>query len=177
MAQRSDDILKGYFNTGDFPTESQFADLIDSKQSTLAASTGIDIQDDASGYKVISSTLIRTFSNQSTLESVLQKFVDDSVSGIAIYKSQSGSTRTNNYNFTNTTGTVGSIIVIGITSTTFDNSTLTFTKLGLGKRTQIITPYQTGESYWSSGAILLRGFRFWEVISYFGKVTNNTTEK
>ena len=39
MSIQSDATLKGYFQTGDFPSESNFTDLIDSKLSKTATST------------------------------------------------------------------------------------------------------------------------------------------
>ena len=33
MSQVTDTVLKGYFNTGDTPTESQYEDLVDSKRN------------------------------------------------------------------------------------------------------------------------------------------------
>lgn len=41
MAEQSRTTLKGYFNTGDFPTEAQFADLIDSAATPTELAAGL----------------------------------------------------------------------------------------------------------------------------------------
>lgn len=49
MAQQTKTTLKSYFETGDKPTEQQFADLIDSLSGTLKDTNGIMSTTDNSG--------------------------------------------------------------------------------------------------------------------------------
>lgn len=49
MAQQTKTTLKSYFETGDKPTQQQFADLIDSLSGTLKDTNGIMSTIDASG--------------------------------------------------------------------------------------------------------------------------------
>lgn len=49
MAQQNKTTLKSYFETGDKPTQAQFADLIDSLSGTLKNTKGIITQTDATG--------------------------------------------------------------------------------------------------------------------------------
>ncbi|MGQ3089133.1 hypothetical protein, partial [Flavobacterium sp.] len=54
MPTQSRTTLKGYFNTGDRPTESQFADLIDSAlHKTEDRATPTDIQDGGDNTKFV----------------------------------------------------------------------------------------------------------------------------
>lgn len=50
MAQQTKTTLKSYFETGDKPTQQQFADLIDSLSGTLKDSNGVMSTTDASGF-------------------------------------------------------------------------------------------------------------------------------
>ena len=50
MAQQNKTTLKSYFETGDKPTQQQFADLIDSLSGTLKDSNGVMSATDASGF-------------------------------------------------------------------------------------------------------------------------------
>ena len=50
MAQQNKTTLKSYFETGDKPTQQQFADLIDSLSGTLKDTNGIMSITDASGF-------------------------------------------------------------------------------------------------------------------------------
>lgn len=50
MAQQTKTTLKSYFETGDKPTQEQFADLIDSLSGTLQDTRGIMSTTDASGF-------------------------------------------------------------------------------------------------------------------------------
>lgn len=43
MAQQTRTVLKGYFNTGDIPTEAQFSDLIDSFPNTSDDGTAVTL--------------------------------------------------------------------------------------------------------------------------------------
>lgn len=49
MAQQNKTTLKSYFETGDKPTQQQFADLIDSLSGTLKNTNGILIKTDDAG--------------------------------------------------------------------------------------------------------------------------------
>ena len=49
MAQKNKTILKSYFETGDKPTQQQFADLIDSLSGTLKDTNGVMSTTDALG--------------------------------------------------------------------------------------------------------------------------------
>lgn len=40
MAQKTSAVIKSYFVTGAFPTQSQFEDFVDSKQQTLKSTSG-----------------------------------------------------------------------------------------------------------------------------------------
>lgn len=50
MAQQTKTTLKSYFETGDKPTEQQFADLIDSLSGTLKDTNGVMSTTDDSGF-------------------------------------------------------------------------------------------------------------------------------
>lgn len=50
MAQQTKTTLKSYFETGDKPTQQQFADLIDSLSGTLKDSNGVMSATDALGF-------------------------------------------------------------------------------------------------------------------------------
>lgn len=50
MAQQNKTTLKSYFETGDKPTQQQFADLIDSLSGTLKDTNGVMSTTDGSGF-------------------------------------------------------------------------------------------------------------------------------
>lgn len=50
MAQQNKTTLKSYFETGDKPTQQQFADLIDSLSGTLKDTNGVMSATDALGF-------------------------------------------------------------------------------------------------------------------------------
>ena len=50
MAQQNKTTLKSYFETGDKPTQQQFADLIDSLSGTLKDTNGVMSTTDTSGF-------------------------------------------------------------------------------------------------------------------------------
>lgn len=55
MAQKTKEVLKGYFKTGMIPTQANFEDLIDSVQEKLIAGTNIELTPNVDGTVQINS--------------------------------------------------------------------------------------------------------------------------
>lgn len=175
MAQVTKTVLKTYFNTGDLPTESNFSDLIDSLQSTLVAGTNISLASQSNGSVKISASvpidrIISTFSDQSTLESTLRGFLDDGLAGIAVYIPKSGSIYIGTWHFENIAAPVGTIVIIQETRNTIANPGLTLEGLGLIDRTQRILSIPVSSSQSIAGAILIKSFNRWEIVSSAGEI-------
>ena len=175
MAQVTKTVLKTYFNTGDLPTESNFSDLIDSLQSTLVAGTNIELASQSNGSVKISASvpinrIISTFSNQSTLESTLQGFSDNSLPGIAVYIPVNGSSYIGTWDFNDLPAPLGTIIIIQETRNTIANPGLTLNGLGTVHRTQRLSSVKNGSISSMAAAIIIRTFRAWEVVGSVGEV-------
>lgn len=175
MAQVTKTVLKTYFNTGDLPTESNFSDLIDSLQSTLIAGTNIKLASQSNGSVKISASvpidrIISTFSNQSTLESTLQGFSDDSLAGIAVYIPVNGSSYIGTWYFSSLTAPLGTIIIIQETRNAIANPGLTLNGLGIDKRTQRLLSVKISSTSSMAAAIIIRTFRAWEIVGSVGEV-------
>ena len=175
MAQVTKTVLKTYFNTGDLPTESNFSDLIDSLQSTLVAGTNIKLASQSNGSVKISAsvptdTIISTFSNQSTLESTLQRFSDDGLAGIAVYIPVNGSSYIGTWNFSGLTAPLGTIIIIQETRNAIANPGLTLNGLGIVNRTQRLLSVKISSTSSMAAAIIIRTFRAWEIVGSVGEV-------
>lgn len=175
MAQVTKTVLKTYFNTGDLPTESNFSDLIDSLQSTLVAGTNISLASQSNGSVKISASvpidrIISTFSDQSTLESTLQGFLDDGLAGIAVYIPKNGSIYIGTWHFENIAAPVGTIVIIQETRNAIANPGLTLEGLGINKRTQRLSSVKISSISSMAAAIIIRTFRAWEIVGSVGEV-------
>lgn len=73
MAQKTKTVLKGYFNNGDTPTQSNFEDLIDSLSSTLVAGTNINLTNNSNGTITVSATSSEPVPPTPTSEFVITK--------------------------------------------------------------------------------------------------------
>lgn len=175
MAQVTKSVLKTYFNTGDLPTESNFSDLIDSLQSTLVAGTNISLASQSDGSVKISAPgpndrIISTFSNQSTLESTVQGFHDNSQPGIAVYIPVNGSVYIGTWNFGDLIAPLGTIIIIQETRNNLANPGLILNGLGVIDRTQRLSSVKIGSVSYMAAAIIIRTFRAWEIVGSVGEV-------
>ena len=175
MAQVTKTVLKTYFNTGDLPTESNFSDLIDSLQSTLVAGTNVTLASQSNGSVKISASapidrIISTFSNQSTLESTLQGFLDDGLPGIAVYIPTNGSSYIGTWNFNDLPAPVGTIIIIQETQNAILDPGLVLNGLGTVKRTQRLSSVKINSASSMAAAIIIRTFRAWEIVGSVGEV-------
>lgn len=175
MAQVTKTVLKTYFNTGDLPTESNFSDLIDSLQSTLVAGTNIKLDSQSNGSVKISASvptdgIISTFSNQSTLESTLQGFFDNSLAGIAVYIPANGSSYIGTWEFSGLKAPLGTIVIIQETQNAVVNPGLTLNGLGIISRTQRLLSVKNSSASSMAAAIIIRTFRAWEIVGSVGEV-------
>lgn len=175
MAQVTKTVLKTYFNTGDLPTESNFSDLIDSLQSTLVAGTNIKLDSQSNGSVKISASvpinrIISTFSNQSTLESTVKGFFDNSLPGIAVYIPVNGSSYIGTWDFSGMSAPLGTIIIIQETRNAIANPGLTLNGLGVIKRTQRLVSIKNSSTSTMAAAIIIRTFRAWEIVGSVGEV-------
>lgn len=175
MAQVTKTVLKTYFNTGDLPTESNFSDLIDSLQSTLVADTNIKLASQSDGSVKISASvpidkITSTFSNQSTLESTLQGFSDDSLAGIAVYIPVNGSSYIGTWDFSSLAAPLGTIVIIQETRNALANPGLVLNGLGVIKRTQRLLSVKNSSTSSMAAAIIIRTFRAWEIVGSVGEV-------
>lgn len=175
MAQVTKTVLKTYFNTGDLPTESNFSDLIDSLQSTLVAGTNIELASQSNGSVKISASvpidrIISTFSNQSTLESTLQGFYDNSLPGIAVYIPVNGSSYIGTWDFSDLPAPLGTIVIIQETRNAIANPGLTLNGLGIINRKQRLLSVKNSSISSMAAAIIIRTFRAWEIVGSVGEV-------
>lgn len=175
MAQVTKTVLKTYFNTGDLPTESNFSDLIDSVQATLVAGTNIKLDSQSNGSVKISASvpidrITSTFSNQSTLESTVQGFLNDGLAGIAVYIPVNGSSYIGTWDFNDMAAPLGTIIIIQETRNAIANPGLTLKGLGVIKRTQRLLSVKNSSVSTMAAAIIIRTFRAWEIVGSVGEV-------
>lgn len=175
MAQVTKTVLKTYFNTGDLPTESNFSDLIDSLQSTLVAGTNIKLDSQSDGSVKISASvptnkIISTFSQQSTLESTIQGFLDTGLPGIAVYIPVSSMSYIGTWSFSDMPAPVGTIVIIQETRNNIANTGLTLNGLGLVERTQRVLSVKIGSVNCMAAAIIIKTFKSWEIVGSVGEV-------
>lgn len=175
MAQKTKEVLKTYFNTGDLPTESNFIDLIDSSQSTLVAGDNISLTPQSNGSvkidaNVSNNGIITTFNNSNELATVLKSFLDNFTPGIAVYIPVNGSIYIGTWNFNDLPAPVGTIVIIQETRNAVANTGLTLNGLGTVKRTQRLSSVKTSSVSSVAAAIIIRTFKAWEIVGSVGEV-------